>query len=91
MPLRMLIDGEAVLPENVALIGARNLDPPEVEFIEASGVHRGDDAVERALAGTDAVYVALDCDAVRAAMAGEHQRTAVVAISNAAFRFIPGR
>ena len=63
MPLRMVIDDGAVLPRNVALVGARNLDPPEVEFINSSGIQTGDGAVERALAGADAVYVALDCDA----------------------------
>ena len=63
MPLRMVIDDGAVLPRNVALVGARNLDPPEVEFIESSGIQTGEGAVERALAGADAVYVALDCDA----------------------------
>jgi arginase len=62
MPLRMVIDDGAVLPGNVALIGARNLDPPEVEFIESAGVQTGEGAVERALEGADAVYVALDCD-----------------------------
>jgi arginase family enzyme len=31
-PLRMLIDSGAVSPEDVALVGARNLDPPEEEF-----------------------------------------------------------
>ena len=62
MPLRMVIDDGAVLPRNVALVGARNLDPPEVEFIEASGVQTREGAVERALDGADAVYVALDCD-----------------------------
>ncbi len=64
MPLRMLLDGGAMRPEDVALLGARNLDPPEVEFIERSGIRTGADAVEHALEGTDAVYVALDCDAV---------------------------
>ena len=63
MPLRMVIDDGAVLPQNVALIGARNLDPPEVEFIESAGVQVGEGAVERALDGADAVYIALDCDA----------------------------
>ena len=62
MPLRMVIDDGAVLPRNVALVGARNLDPPEVEFIESSEIQTGEGAVERALAGADAVYVALDCD-----------------------------
>jgi arginase len=64
MPLRMLIDGGAVSPERVALLAARNLDPPEVEFIERSGIRTGPGAVERALGGADAVYVALDCDSV---------------------------
>ncbi|HWG57129.1 MAG TPA: arginase family protein [Gaiellaceae bacterium] len=64
MPLRILIDGGAVRADDVALVGARSLDPPEVEFIESAGVHTGPDAVERALDGADAVYVALDCDSV---------------------------
>ena len=62
MPLRMLIDGGAVAAEDVALVGARNLDPPEEEFIAASGVHTGRDAIDRALDGVDCVYVALDVD-----------------------------
>ena len=62
MPLRMVIDDGAVLPRNVALIGARNLDPPEVEFIESAGIQVGEGAIGRALEGADAVYVALDCD-----------------------------
>ncbi len=64
MPLRMLIDDGAVAAGNVALVGDRALDPPEVDFIERSGLHSGPGAVERALASTDAVYVALDCDAI---------------------------
>ena len=59
MPLRMLIDGGAVLAEDVALVGARNLDPPEVEFIDRVGIHDSADAV---LDRVDCVYVALDCD-----------------------------
>jgi arginase len=67
MPLRMLIDVGAVAPADVALVGARNLDPPEREFIDASGVNEGgEDAIERALAGTSAAYVALDADVLRA-------------------------
>jgi arginase family enzyme len=65
MPLRMLIDGGAVQPEDVALIGARNLDPPEQEFIASSGVRTGEDAVDRVLQGVDCVYVALDADVFR--------------------------
>ena len=59
----MVIDDGAVLPEHVALVGARNLDPPEVEFIAAAGIRTGESAVDAALEGADAVYVALDCDA----------------------------
>jgi arginase len=64
MPLRMLLDDGVIEPGRVALVGARNLDPPEVEFIDRAGLHTGRDAVERALEEADAVYVALDCDSV---------------------------
>ena len=64
MPLRMLIDSGAVEPGDVALVGARNLDPPEEEFIAASGVHAGADAVDRALDGPACVYVAFDADSI---------------------------
>jgi arginase len=59
MPLRMIIDAGAVKAEDVALVGARNLDPPEVEFIARAGIHDTPDAV---LDRVDCVYVALDCD-----------------------------
>jgi arginase len=59
MPLRMLLDDNVVAAENVALVGARNLDPPEQDYLDESGI---DDSVERALAGVDAVYIALDLD-----------------------------
>ena len=59
MPLRMLLDDGIVAAEDVALIGARNLDPPEVEYLAATGI---DDSLERALEGVDRVYVALDLD-----------------------------
>ena len=62
MPLRMLIDSGAVDPRHVALVGARNLDPPEEDFIAASGIQRGIDGVGAALDEVDCVYVALDCD-----------------------------
>jgi arginase family enzyme len=62
MPLRMIIDGGAVDAGDVALIGARDLDPPERDFIRASGLHTGKHASARALKGTEAVYVAIDGD-----------------------------
>jgi arginase len=62
MPLRMLIDSETVAPHHVALVGARDLDPPEEEFIQRAGVHTGDEGIRAALEGANAVYVALDVD-----------------------------
>jgi arginase family enzyme len=62
MPLRMLLDSETIAPEDAALVGARELDPPEEDFIAATGLGMGPDAIEDALAGAEAVYVALDLD-----------------------------
>jgi arginase len=59
MPLRMLLDDGVVAPEDVALVGARNLDPPEQAYLDEKGI---DDSVDRALAGVNAVYIALDLD-----------------------------
>ena len=64
MPLRMIVDSGMVKPENVALIGARNLDPPEETFIAESGIHTGPDAVDRALEDCSCVYVAFDVDSL---------------------------
>jgi arginase len=56
MPLRMLIDAGDVDARDVTLVGARSLDPPEAEFIEAAGIRRElADLPER-------IYVAVDCD-----------------------------
>jgi arginase len=59
MPLRMLLDGGAVDAADVALWGARNLDPPEVVFIADAGLRDDPEAV---LARVEKVYVAVDCD-----------------------------
>jgi arginase family enzyme len=59
MPFRMLLDAGVVEPSDAALVGARNLDLPEAEFVEQHGL---DDSLERALSGVDAAYVALDLD-----------------------------
>ena len=61
MPLRMLLDDGVVSPGDVALVGARNLDPPEQDYVNENGI---DDSLERALTGVDAVYVALDLDSL---------------------------
>ena len=62
MPFRMLLDSGTVQPADAVLVGARNLDPPEVEFIAASGLRTGVDELDGALDGADAVYVAFDAD-----------------------------
>ncbi|HEY5693863.1 MAG TPA: arginase family protein [Gaiellaceae bacterium] len=59
MPLRMLLDRGAIAAEDVVLWGARDLDPPEEEFVAAAGIGDDPDAL---LKRADAVYVALDCD-----------------------------
>ena len=59
MPLRMIIDSGAVAATDVAVVGARNLDPPEVEYIASAGIH---DDLQAVLDRVDHVYVALDCD-----------------------------
>lgn len=59
MPLRRAIDEGSVGAEDVALVGTRALDPPEVAFMSASGI---DDDIDRALAGAECVYVAVDAD-----------------------------
>jgi arginase len=64
MALRMLLDGGAVAAGDVALVGARALDPPEEEFLATSEVHTGELALEGALSGVDSLYVAFDVDAL---------------------------
>jgi arginase family enzyme len=61
MPLRMLLDRGTIAAADVVLWGARNLDPPEQEFIAEAGI--GDDPAALLDRGEiEAVYVALDCD-----------------------------
>jgi arginase len=62
MPLRMLLDSGSVEAGDVLLLGARNLDPPEREFIASIGLATEPSDLDRVLEGTDGVYVALDCD-----------------------------
>jgi arginase len=59
MPLRMLLDRGTIAAADVVLWGARNLDPPEEEYLAATGI---DDRASALLDRADAVYVAVDCD-----------------------------
>jgi arginase family enzyme len=64
MPLRMILDSGAVEPEDTILIGARNLDPPEEEHIEAIGLRTDPAQLDDVLAGADGAYVAFDGDSL---------------------------
>jgi arginase family enzyme len=59
MPLRMILDDGLVEAADVALVGTRNLDPPEAEYLRETGI---DDSLDRALDGVERVYIALDAD-----------------------------
>ena len=59
MPLRMLLDRGTIAAVDVVLWGARNLDPPEADYIAAAGIGGDPEAL---LDRADAIYVALDCD-----------------------------
>jgi arginase len=61
-PLRMLVDSGAVLASDVALVGARNIDPPEEAFIASSGIQTGEEGITKALEGASYTYVAFDLD-----------------------------
>jgi arginase len=58
MPLRMLLDAGDVAAPDVTLLEARNLDPPEVEFIARAGIRQELGELP------ETIYVAIDCDAV---------------------------
>jgi arginase len=64
MPLRMLIDSGAVDPVDVVLLGARNLDPPEREYVASVGLRTEPGGLDQALEATEGAYVALDADAL---------------------------
>jgi arginase family enzyme len=54
----MLIDAGDVAATDVTLLGARNLDPPEVEFIAEAGIRQELGPLP------DRIYVALDLDVI---------------------------
>jgi arginase len=61
-PLRTLIESGAVRADDVALVGARSLDPPEEEYISAQGIHLEEEGIAAALEGAGCAYVAFDVD-----------------------------
>ena len=60
----MILESGAVDPQDAILLGARSLDPPEREYIAAIGLRTDVEELDRALEGTEGVYVALDVDAL---------------------------
>ena len=64
MPLRMLLDSGAVEPQDVILLGSRNLDPVEREYIASIGLRTDASELETVLDAADGVYVALDVDSL---------------------------
>jgi arginase len=62
MPLRMLLDAGDVAHEDTALLGARDLDPPERDYIEATGLAVSREQLDLVLDGVVGAYIALDCD-----------------------------
>src|SRR6187431_2782767 len=70
MPFRMLLDSGAVDPQDAILLGARSLDPPELEYIASIGLRTDPAELESALDAADGVYVALDADSLDPAEIG---------------------
>ena len=64
MPLRMLLEADAIEPEDTLLIGARQLDPGEEVYLDTHPIRRDIDGLDAALADTEGAYVALDADAI---------------------------
>ena len=62
MPLRMLIDSGTIEVGDALLLGARSLDPAEMDFIAATGLGTEESDLAAVLDGTSGVYVALDVD-----------------------------
>jgi arginase family enzyme len=62
MPLRIALDSGAMRVEDTVLVGARELDPGEEDFIRESGLATDTAAIAAALGHADAVYVAFDVD-----------------------------
>jgi arginase len=62
MPFRILLDAGDVAVEDAALLGARNLDPPEQQYIDKVGLAVTSGQLARVLDGVSAAYVAFDAD-----------------------------
>jgi arginase family enzyme len=61
-PLRMIIESGAVDARDAILLGSRNLDPPEREYIASISLRTDAEELERTLEETEGAYVAFDVD-----------------------------
>jgi len=66
MPFRRILDDGHAAAEDCVLLGARQLDPPEVEFIAEAGLATSSSAIASVVSGSAGAYVAFDCDVVDA-------------------------
>ena len=64
MPFRMILDSGAVDADDAILLGSRNLDPPEREYVAAIGLRTDREELEATLERTAGAYVALDVDSL---------------------------
>ena len=62
MPLRMILDEGHAAVGDCALVGARDLDPPEAGFIAESGLATSESALGDVVSGTAGAYIAFDAD-----------------------------
>ncbi len=62
MPYRMLLDDGVVQVADAALIGARSLDQPELEFIASVGLETTEVGLSDVVDETAGIYIAFDCD-----------------------------
>lgn len=62
MPYRMILDHGYAAVSDCALFGARNLDPPEVDFIAEAGLETSEGNLAEVMAGAAGAYIAFDCD-----------------------------
>jgi len=64
MPFRRILDDGHAAVEDCVLLGARQLDPPEADFIADAGLATSSSMVASVVSGTAGAYVAFDSDVV---------------------------
>jgi arginase len=62
MPFRIILDAGNVAVEDAALLGARNLDQPEQQYIDRVGLVVASGQLAEVLDGVSGAYVAFDAD-----------------------------